>query len=537
MPTYPSTRRFFRDDEFRNDNGAIAGAVRSLAQWENSTYARDLKVTPADSKIFGSQPWPWTAAWYWSPMRPLNGTTPLNLCEIVVPDGRAPYAKLKVWICRTPITGIPSASVSLVNATTGATAILSISGPRVESGPVIWESTTIAASPGDVLHLVGNWVSGPIFEILGISAYWDPASLTLPGATFNSNWYAISRNFHIDNRPMSTYALRWLGRMANAFVYQRPMQVAASWFSNPAAGTAAGYNAWPTTVGRYMVHIGGQCPSVYVQINVRNSGACSVSAALSGGASTTISVSASPGYYSLSSSMAVTPGVGGPQELVLTVTGSPAYLSVDSVTVWEGESTATSLVMGAESVPATFDPNLDERLAAGRAIRSDDIARLVDNMLWLWAYRRNRMLVADCRFVYRELDPYAFTGLGNVSNIAARHEIVASRWNVGDAFGEFEIRAGWGTSLSFDTGGYYQVGVAAWNDYAGAPAVGATASMNTNTDWAAVGQAVWQHARGGTTAMQALYAFQAQKPYAKGSRPSWLTISELPMGTPAKTYP
>jgi hypothetical protein len=554
--TYPATRRFFRDDEFRNENAAIAGVVRALAQGQNYRYASDLKVTPSDAKVFGETGWAWASSTLeWSPVRNFGSGvgyySAANIAEVTLSDPRAPATavRLHAYITR-PASGATVGDLVVTNRTTGEVTTVAI--PDAAAG---WNiSATIPAEPGDVLRISATYTSGVTFIIGGICMYWDSIGLSLPGAVFNAGWSARSQAWAADNRPLSTAVLKWLGRMTNASVRDRPMMIAASWLYNPAAGVGAGYSTVPTVVGRYLIPVGGRTPSLTVRVRYRSSGACTITAALSGGDSGTITIGgAGTSVASTTITFASVPAALYQQELTLTVNGSPTYCDVQWVGVWENHSTATSLALpGGETVPANFDPNLDERMGSGSAIRSDDIARLVANEVWLWAYRRDRVLVNDCRFTYLEAGSgLTFTGAGGLTDRSALHELRTSKVNAGDAFGELKVRAGWyqgsGTGRPTPWEAWrFQVGVNSLADYAGSPAVGCEVQSYDYPDanWASFEQSSWQHARGGSLAGDTTYLLETvlltaghTSSIGKTTRPSWLTIEELPLNSPARTYP
>lgn len=551
MPTYPATRRFFRDDEFRNENAAIAGVVRALALWENYTYARDLKITPSDAKVYADGSWPWKATSF--DHRPVHGFSAgsllMGMAEIVVPDPRAPCTRVVVQlnVVETAFSPAVSGAFYITNVSTGEVVEVGIYNSFPSTGADTWYSGTIAASPGDVLRISALNGAGSFqpFVISSLCAWWDPSSIVLPGATFNSPWYAISQYLAANDAPLSTAMLRWLGRMANAFVYDRPQMIASSWFYNPAAGTNAGYSSYSTVVGRYRVLVGTGCPSLNVQLRYRASGACSVTVD-AGADSTTVTI---PGAGTNSASATLTLSSTGTKDLVFTVTGSPGYCDVEHVLVHENPGTATSLALPSESVPSNYDPNLDERIGSGRAIRNDDLSRLVSNMIWLWAYRRDRVLVNDCRFTYREQDDFTFTGAGGAADRAAFHEHRTSKWNFGHAFGELRVRAGYHQGASGGVKGNwdalkFQVGLATASDYPGANAIGLDVQYRgfPYSDWTQHDQHSQQHRRGVSLTSETTYLVETHllvnaNSVPKTTRPSWLTIEELPMDTPASTYP
>lgn len=555
MPTYPATRRFFLDDEFRNENAAIAGVVRAIALGQNYRYARDLKVTPSDAKVYGEASWPWNTSLWWSPVRNFGSGVgyyaAANVAEIVVPDPRSPASRIDFYAyVYRPATGAVSGTISVTNRTTGEVT----TGAVDNSAASYWVHLEVPASPGDLLRLSATWASGTAYVLAGYTAWWSSTTLGLAGATFSPGWYGISQSHCADGRPLHTALLKWIGQSANQSAYHRPQVVAASWLYNPAAGTNPGYSSYPTVVGRYQLPIGGRIPSLTVRVRYRASGACTITAALSGGDSGTITIGgAGTSVQSTTITLSATPGSLGMQELTLTVNGSPAYCDVEWVGVWENHGTAVSLALpAAETVPANFDPNLDERMGSGLAIRSDDIARLVANEVWLWAYRRDRVLVNDCRFTYREgMSGLTFTGAGGLTDRSALHELRTSKVNAGDAFGELKVRAGWyqgsGTGRPTPWEAWrFQVGVASLADYAGSPAVGCEVQSYDYPDanWASFEQSSWQHARGGALAGDTTYLLETvlltaghTSSIGKTTRPSWLTVEELPLNSPARTYP
>lgn len=554
MPTYPTTRRFFSDDEFRNENAAIAGAVRALALAQNYRYARDLKVTPSDAKTFAEAGWAWSASSLAStPVRSFGTGSgwyaSANVAEIVVPDPRAPATRILVSVnIVRAAAGAVSGFVDVTNARTGEVATITV----LDSGTDQWLSADVSARTGDVLRVAGRWASGTNFTVAAISAWWSPASLAMPGADFALGWSALSQAFHTTNSPLSSYALTWLGRTANAWAFERPMMVANSWLYNPAAGTGAGYSSYSTTVGKYRVYIGARCPSLTVRLRYRASGACTVGVALDGGAgSGTVTISGA-GTSVASTTVTLTPGAGAFDTVTLTVQGAPTYCDIEYVLIYENYSTASSLALPAgETVPASFDPNLDERISSGRAIRADDIARLFANEVWLWAYRRDRILVSDCRFTYKETRLDAFTGASGLTDRAAMHEVVTSKRNAGAAFGELLVRVGYHQGAGFGTPTpwealNFQVGLATYGDSVGAPAVGLGFQYQEGprVDWSSHSQAAHQHRRGGTVSEGTVYLLETiiltaghDVAINKMTRPSWLTVEELPLGTPAATYP
>lgn len=574
MPTYPTTRRFFRDDEFCNENAAIAGVVRALARAQNYRYARDLKTTPSDAKVFAEASWPWNPAFVClTPSRSLGPgfgsyhSNEANLAEIVVPDPRAPATRVRVDVNVVSGAGTLGGTLVVTNATTGQISTVAISG-AVGAGNSWW-ATTIQAASGDVLRVSAIWTSGIDFTVAGLSAWWDPASLATPGATFNAGWSALSQAFHVaagtTGGPLSTYALRWLGRMANASVYERPQMIAASWLYNPAAGTGAGYSSFSTVVGRYRIPVGGRCQSLNVKVRYRASGACTVGITTSGGWTTVAAVVPAVGWGSATGGITVPiPWAGGLQDVTLTVLGSPTYCDIEHVIISEDGAGSGSLQLPAgETVPTNFDPNLDERLGSGLAIRADDIARLVANEVWLWSVRRDRILVNDCRFTYDESVPDAFMGAAGVTDASAIHEIRTSRRNPNAAFGELRIRAGYhqakyaGQPAEGDPPitptawqpWKFQVGMTDYADRLGAPAEGLDTQYveGPRFNWASFKQISYQHARGGAVAGSSFYLFETRLLTAghassvylarKVTRPSWLTIEELPFNSPASTYP
>lgn len=554
MPTYPATRRFFRDDEYRNENAAHAGAVRALALSQNYRYARDLKVTPAAPKVFGETGWSWKASTHFAPVHSFGGSgyTSAYVAEIVVPDPRSPATavRLHVNLDRDSI-GSTVGSIVVTNRTTGLVSTFSADAAGYTN---VWAiSETVPAAAGDVLRVSATYTSGVAYRVAGLSLYWDAIGLALPGAVFDAGWKAASQAFVTDGRPLPTALLKWLGRMGNASVRDRPQVIASTWLYNPAAGTGGGYNAYPTVVGRYLLPIGGRCPSLTVRVRYRASGACTITAALSGGDSGTITISgAGTSVASTTITFGAVPAALSQQELVLTVNGSPTYCDVEWVGVWENHATATSLALpSGEAVPANFDPNHDDRMGSGLAIRSDDVARLVANEVWLWAYRRDRVLVNDCRFTYQDTSGASFTGAGNSTDRAALHELRTSKWNAGDGFGAVKVRAGWhqGAGLGRPTPWeewLFQVGLQTTGDYLGAPGTGHWVQYpeGPRVSWESHTQASWQHALGGPIASDTTYLWETVLLTAghtagigKSTRPSWLVLEELPLNSPAKTYP
>ncbi len=558
MPTYPTTRRFFLDQEFRNENAAIAGLIRGLAQSQNYRYARDLKQTPADPKVFAILAWPWLSATTPLALRPVSDIAAgewLNLAHLHVPDGRAPYASVKVHVA-VKASGTVAGSLIVTNNSTTDTTEIDLSGTYGAS--TVWKSGTVLAKPGDMLWVSARNTGSVAFSVHGLSAFWDPASLAGPSsATFNAPWAAMSQEYSASGAPLSTHLLRWLGRMSNAVAYQRPQQVAASWFYNPAAGTGAGYSTVPLVVGRYMVQVGGRCPGLEVELKYRASGACTVEVALSGGATGTVVVPGA-GRGTATATVALTPGDASEQELTLTVAGSPAYCDVEHVFVYEQHATASSLALpSGETITASFSPNLDERLMSGWPIIGEDIARMVMNEVWLWAYRRDRVLVNDCRFTYDYYDHVSFTGAAGVTDSAAVHAFRTSKWNTGDAFGELRIRSGYHQTYADADGSHpwkewlFQVGIFGFADLAGSPAMGLSSYVLTSVRTEHTteilrrisGLTTYQHARGGTLARATTYQLDSimlvdgHTTDPQTTRPSWLTVEELPMGSPALTYP
>lgn len=538
--SYPATRRFFRDDEFRNEAACIAGLVRSLAQWENYAWGRDLTVTPADSKIFDEAAWPWAVSGFEStPVHSLTSGQKL-LAVIPVPDPRAPATKVAVHLCVTATTaGLVRGDLTVLNSTTGISSVIHMS-TVLAAGGNYWMSTTVEAAAGDVLQVYGWdnwWGSGPTPIISSICAWWDPTSLYSPGVNFGAGWSSLSQAFHSSGQPLSTYALRWVGRMANEMVAGRPMPVAASWLYNPAAGTGAGYSTVPLVVGRYKVPIGERIGEIYVRLRYRASGACSVTCALSGGGSASVSIPAAGSSWA-TTFISRTAGAFSVEELTLTVAGSPTYCDIEHVLVYEGSSSASMLALPAgETVPA-YDPNLDERISSGKAIRADDAARLVANMVAIWGERRNRVLVNDCRFTYKERLNVDFPGVQGALNKVALHAIVLKSPGGSTPY-QTQVRAGW---HGYSPGGAseytpIQVGVFGTGDYAGSPAVGAVANTNATVN----GQANWQH-RWGSAPGSALVEFethlvQAGASIGQSTRPSWLVLEQLPINSPSATYP
>jgi hypothetical protein len=283
----------------------------------------------------------------------------------------------------------------------------------------------------------------------------------------------------------------------------------------------------------------------------RASGACAVHAEFSySGAAATINIA--PGVGWVSATIASTEVAGLSGELVLTVQGSPSFCDIQYVGIFEEPSTAASLALpSGESVPTTFAPNADERMGSGRVILADDLAQMIRNTVWLWAYRGDRILVSDCRFTYQENTGSAFSGVLSSADVAAVHAFKASRRNTGDSLGEIQIRAGWHSGSGSQSPASWEawrfkVRMEGTSDLAGAPEKGAEEQARAfpNADWDTHGMAAWQHARGATVGSEATVAFDTMMMTAghstgiyKSTRPSWLVVEEMPLGTPAKAYP
>lgn len=560
--SYPTTRAFFPDANHRNEVAAIASIVRSLARAQNFRYARDLKVTPAGAKIFGqSGAWPWGGTDASTEARraicafgsTAGKKTSANVAEFLVNDPRSPATSVTIqYRVDRDSASTAVGSVTIRNATAGSTQTTALRGWSPGDPAGYWETVTVRASAGDIIQISAAYTSGTEFRITSVCAWWEYP--TVSGVTFPA-WSAMSQSAVATDRALSTALVRWLGQAANGFATERPLMVVASWLYNPAAGTGGQYSAQPLVVGRYQIFIGGRCPGITVRLRYRVSGSCSVSVALSGGASGTVTItSAGASTGSASTTIALTPSFGAVQELTLTVAGSPTYCDIEHVLVYESHSTASSLALpGAETVPASFDPNLDERMASARAIRADDLARLVANEVWLWAYRRDRILVNDCRVVYGEratLITDIVPGASGVNNAAAVHAIHTSKRNVGDAFGELLLRAGWhqaegvAASPSLAAAPTFRVGLVSAGDYVGSPANGIDRVLSTEpfASWDSCGIANWQHAHGAAVAGETTEEFITMLEtnavgYWWATRPSWLVIEELPLDTPALTYP
>ncbi len=544
--SYPTTRRFFRDDEFRNDNAAIAGLVRGLALWENHTWARDLVLTPADPKVHGGLSWPWSTvgSFAMTPNRSVSVGTPRLLARFPAPDPRAPANRITIYAnVVVAAAGTLNGSLTITNLTTGEITVAPLAQVFGAAGDD-WFSWTFPAASGDVLEVSASAASGLAFTVASLCAWWDPASLSLPGVTFNGGWSAMSQAYASENRPLSTHLLRWLGRSANAFVYGRPMPVMASWLYNPAAGVGAGYSTVPLVIGRYIVPVGAGVSSLVVRLRYRASGACSVTCEIPFVASATATISGA-GTGVATATISVSPGVG-TAEVVLTVAGSPTYCDIEHVIIYEQASSAADLALpSGETVSAVFDPNLDERLLSGRAIRADDVARLVANMVAIWGHRRCRVLVNDCRFSYREDVTFDFAGVQGITNKAALHAIpLANLGTDGAAITQVRVRAGWNACQISPTATdevLLQAGVLSSGDYAGSTPVGLGADPGTG----AYGQANWQHRwGGGSPGAAAVYEFEthiepsgAPANNARSTRPSWLVLEQLPLNSPALTYP
>ena len=541
--SYPTTRRFFRDDEFRNENAAIAGLVRGLALWENHTWARDLVLTPADPKVHGDLSWPWSAtSFFMTPNRSVGAGYTL-LARFPVSDPRAPANRIKLYVdVAVAGAGTLNGLLTVTNLTTGEATTQALNAVAIAPGHQ-WFSTTVPAAAGDVLEVSAGVVSGLAFTATGLCAWWDPDSLSLPGVTFTAGWTALSQAYHTTDRPLSTYALRQLGRAANAFVHDRPLPVVASWLYNPAAGVGAGYASVPLVVGRYMLPIGARVSQMELRLRYRASGACSVTCALSGGGSASAVISGA-GYGVASATITRTAGAFSAEELTLTVAGSPTYCDIEHVLVYEQAGSATDLALpSGETVPGNFDHNLDERLLSGRAIRADDVARLVANMVHLWSHRRCRVLVNDCRFSYKESETFDFTGVQGATNKAALHAIPLVNLGSGFDLWQVRVRAGWNACQINPTATdevLLQVGELASGDYAGSTPVGLGADPGTG----AYGQANWQHRWGSTPGAPAVYEFEthiaptgAAANNARSTRPSWTVLEQLPLNSPALTYP
>lgn len=542
--SYPTTRRFFRDDEFRNENAAISGLVRGLAHWENHTWARDLVLTPADPKFHGSFSWPWSVtSFFMTPNRAVAVGFSTLLARLPAPDPRAPANRISIYVNVVVAgAGTLDGTLTITNLATGEVTDTPLSQAFGAAGNA-WFSGTFPASAGDMFEVSASGASGLAFTVTSICAWWSPDSLSLPGVTFTAGWAALSQAYHAAGGPLSTYALHRLGLAANAFVHQRPLPVAASWLYNPAAGVGAGYSSVPLVVGRYMVPIGAGVSQLEVRLRYRASGACSVTCAIPLVASAAATISGA-GVGVATTTITFSPGVGGLAEVVLTVAGSPTYCDIEHVLIYEQACSAADLGLpSGETVPGNFDPNLDERMLSGRTIRADDAARLVANMVHLWAHRRCRVLVNDCRFSYKEIETFDFVGVQGVTNKAAIHAIPLA--NVGSGFDlwQVRVRAGWnGCQIAPTTTDevLLRVGRLASGDYAGSTPVGLGADPGTG----AYGQANWQHRWGATPGAPGIYEFEthieptgAAANNARSTRPSWLVLEQLPLNSPAATYP
>ncbi len=539
--SYPATRRFFRDDEFRNENAAISGLVRALAGWQNHTWARDLTITPADAKVYSgvAAPWPWAASGFINtPDRDVSAGRPSVLLAVFpVPDPRAPCTKVTVEVnAELPGAGTLHGELVVTNVTTGAVGTCTLSWIFGAAGNR-WFSTEVTASVGDVIQVSATYTAGATFTVSSLSAWWSPSSVSLPGVTFTAGWFALSQTYCANDRALSTYLLRQLGRTANALVYDRPQPIACSWLYNPAAGVAANYNTVPLVVGRYKVPIGARVTDINIRLRYRISGACSVTCALSGGGSVSIPLTVTP-YGTASGSITRAAGAFSVEELTLTVAGSPNYCDIEHVLVYEAASDLA--LPGGESVPSNYDPNLDERIVSGRAIRKDDIARLVANMAVIWKNRRHRVLVNDCRYSYKENDTWAITGVGGVADVAAMHDLPVGGVGTGFDFTQVRVRQGWHGFQMGGTPDYVplKVGSAGTGDYAGCTAVGVAVNVSPLVH----GQAAWQHRWGTTPTPPTVLEFETRliQPGSnnpKSTRPTWTVLEQLPHNSPHATYP
>jgi hypothetical protein len=548
---YPTTRRYFRSDEAWNDNVVTAGHLRSIAQFQNYSYARDLPQTPAASRFYEETAWPGRPSGFcWSPRRSLSTGTlqgSKRIALVTCPDPKSSwttYVSVYVWIKRANLNA-SSGTVSVTNLRTGVVSSIVVDpsyGQLLMNYPLGLE-----AQAGDVLALDATLASGQAYEVAGYYMEWSPG---LPGNTVangqsgvaNPAWYPLSQAHMATNRPLSARVLQWLGRSCNDLVNLSPLVIANCWNLHPGAGTGVGYNAYDNLVGKYALPLAPTTTQVEVVLRYVASGACSVTCTLSSGETASAVIAGAGAGLAYAT---INRAAGSSRTMVvldLTVAGAPASCDIEHVYVYEqhGDAAALSLPAG-ETVPANWVDNDESRFASGATIRSSDLARLVANMIWLRAHRRRRILVNDNRFTYKENDTATFVGVGGAANanVAGLHAIpLLGYWTPPGTY-QVLVRAGWHQGINIvpsptvDT--YFQIGHHLQGDYLGCPQLKHTAGQNAE-------QAAFQHRWGATVTNPAIYWFETRVncPAASGgrnTRPSWLTLEVLPHGTPLATYP
>jgi hypothetical protein len=541
--TYLSTRSVFLDSQCRNESAAISALVRDLARWQNTTYARDLKITPTDSKVRGEHAWTFgngDSELIFTPNRSSATGVPTAICQIYLPDPRGPFRTVRMrFYCQLASSSV-TGSVLVRNADTGIESILDVDYASLGDATEGWATLDVDGAAFQTLQVrVASPEWKDDFKIQSVCGYWLPP--TIAGAT-NEAWRHVATGV-IDSadRPDSSYALRWLARMSNAHWRDRPLQVCASWLDGFGSGTSSDWLNFSRVVGRYAVWVGARVSSLTVLLGIHVPSSASVTVSLSGPGITTSSATWTPaeaGWAFTSQSIEVDGllGAGGECELTITVDGDPSWCEVTEVHVQESDS-ALGLV-GGLSVPGDFLAVDDADVEPRSAIRNSLMLQLCTNMLWLWTWRRARCLISDDRYTA----PMATVTEGSLGYLAIHH-IQPSRGfsaALSTTF-PFFIRNGYyKANWTFDPdalSGEMQTTTNA-DERAWAPILGPVRSegpFGQSFTWAAHHVSQWQHrqsdAYDNDGSFKQFSSVQIATP-GLGITQGWTILEELPLGVP-----
>ena len=556
--SYPAGRRTFYDGDVRNESAAIVGLARDLARWQNTTYARDLIVTPSDGAVFtgsSADAKGWSYGQVSSIAEPQNwifDPALRNYAEIFLPDPRGPFRQVRLEVYVTLQASDAVGQVVVTNTRTNVSTTLDVTYAALGSVLSGWLYVDVDAAALDTLHVEAKWVytgGGNTLYLKGLSGYWLPP--TIVGITQQTWGHVDPAALIRDDGPYSTFALRWLARMSNALWYQRPLQVISRWFWGYGSGTSTDWSDYERIVGRYRVWIGPGTSQLDVRMVTRHS-TSTVTLTLSGGlGSTTVTPSATTAsVQSATISIASPPTSGGVYELTVEVDGDPTYFEVRALSVWES-SVSLSLV-GGVSVPTDFVPNDDGALSGRPKILTADLQRLEENLRWLWSYRRVRHLVNDSRYtspfgdpgrgVLEEPSGATATGDGHT----AIHWYKTSRMAPGSLSAPaLRIRQGTHIPLAAYGGAYAgnslqtQVGNLSGTEAAWSPKIiNPNLSEYSGLSWLGHLQTHWQHRKAAAYTDETVYRIDtyssggAISPSGNSTHHAWTILEELPIGTP-----